>query len=519
MIKVKRALLSVSDKTGLADFAKGLHALGIEMLSTGGTAQSLRAAGLSVKDVSEYTGSAEILDGRVKTLHPKIYAGLLARRDDAGHLQQLEEGNILLIDLVVVNLYPFAKVIQKKNVSLDEAVENIDIGGPSLLRAAAKNYRSVAAVCNPQKYADILKELEHNSGLLSDAVLLNLAMEAFEHTAQYDQMIFSYFQSLMTGSDGFSSLPKELFLKYQKVQDLRYGENPHQAGAFYRNQGRDGGLPLIQQRHGKELSFNNLLDLNAALAVVNDFAQPAAVVIKHSNPTGVAVGDTLKSAFKDALSCDKISAFGGIIGLNQTVDRETAEAISASGFMESVVAPGYQETAFKILAKKKNLRIMQIKLDAFSVNKFDFKLVEGGLLLQEADRNLLNMNDVKIVTSRKLTKIQEESIQFGWKVVRHVRSNAVILVKGRKTVGIGCGQTSRIESTQAALQKAGKRAAGALMISDAFLPKVDNVTVAAKAGVKIIVQTGGSIVDEKVIRAAEKAKIVMMMTGVRHFKH
>lgn len=518
MIKVQRALISVSDKTGLIDFAKGLHELGVEILSTGGTAQMLKGAGLPVKEVAQYTGFPEILDGRVKTLHPAIHGGLLALREKKEHIDQLREHRIGLIDLVVVNLYPFARAVDKKNVSLEEALENIDIGGPSMLRSAAKNFKSVAVVCNPKRYKDVLTELQTNSGLLSDAVLRGLAVEAFGHTAQYDSVIYSFLNGRLKSGD-FAGLPKEIVLQMTKVQDLRYGENPHQKAAFYSTGKEQKGLARLKQLHGKELSFNNLLDVNAALGIVRDFEEPAAVIVKHNNPTGVAVDKTLVKAYAAAYACDSVSAFGGIVGLNRPVDEATARRIGQSGFMECLIAPGYEQAALKLLTKKKNLRIIELKPQHFADEHFDFKQVEGGMLLQDKDSLHVDPAALTVPTKIKPTKAQIASLLFGWKVVKHVRSNAIVLVKGQKTVGIGCGQTSRVESTLTAIRKAGKNAKGALMISDAFIPKTDNVTIAAKAGVKAIMQTGGSVADGDVVKAADKAKLAMVMTGVRHFKH
>ena len=518
MIKAKRALISVSDKKGLVPFAKGLQALGIEIISTGGTAKHLKDAGIPVQEVSDYTGFPEMLDGRVKTLHPKIHGGLLALRDRPEHMEQLRKNNIGTIDMVVVNLYPFESVIKKRNVPLDEAIENIDIGGPALLRSAAKNFKSVAVICNPDRYPDIIKELDTNSGLLSDTVLFNLAIETFQHTTHYDGIIASYLQRRLR-SEEFSSFPKEITLKFSKWQDLRYGENPHQAAAFYRDFDAAYGLADMKQLNGKELSFNNILDLNAAVESVKDFQEPAAVIIKHGNPTGVAEDKTLAKAFYAAWQCDTLSAFGGIIGLNRKVDGPTAKLIDQAGFMECVMADGFDREALKILSRKKNLRLMEINFHQFKKDKMDFKKVYGGLLLQDKDERQLKVEELKFITKRKPAKDEIESCLFGWKVIKNIKSNAVILVKDRRTIGIGCGQTSRIESIRIAIQKAGKNAKNAVLISDAFLPHIDNVQLSAKAGINVIVQTGGSVADPDVIKAAEKARIAMAMTGIRHFKH
>ena len=518
MIKVKKALISVSDKTGLVEFAKGLENFGIEILSTGGTANLLRNNSIKVKEVSDYTGFPEMLDGRVKTLHPKIHGGLLALRDNPEHMEQLKEHRIELIDMVVINLYPFDKVIQKKNVSLEEAIENIDIGGPSLLRSAAKNYKSVAVISNPGRYKEILKELDTNSGILSNAVLVNLAIEAFAHTSRYDTIIHQFLNERLKSGD-LSPLPRELVLRFSKIQDLRYGENPHQTAAFYRDEGSADGFARMKQLHGKELSFNNILDLNFAVDIVREFDLPAATVVKHNNPTGVAEDKVLAKAYTDAHSSDPVSAFGGIIGLNREVDAATAKLIAKSGFMECIVAPGYTKEAFSILSQKKNIRIIELLLNEIKGGGFDFKRVRGGLLLQDRDEKKISEADLKFVTKAKPNKAQIESLLFAWKVVKNVKSNAIVLVKGKKTVGIGCGQTSRVESAMTAIKKAGRDAKNSLLASDAFIPMTDTVKLAKKSGIKVIIQTGGSVADADVIKEANRAKIAMVMTGIRHFKH
>ncbi|HLD69739.1 MAG TPA: bifunctional phosphoribosylaminoimidazolecarboxamide formyltransferase/IMP cyclohydrolase [Candidatus Omnitrophota bacterium] len=518
MIKVKRALISVCDKAGLLDFARGLHSLNIEIISTGGTSKLLKSANIPVREVSDYTGFPEILDGRVKTLHPKIHGGLLALRDSAEHAGALKLHAIGLIDMVVVNLYPFERTIEKKNVSLEEAIENLDIGGPAMLRSGAKNFKSVAVVCNPKKYKDILNELNQNSGILSDTVLFNLAVEAFQLTSTYDRVIYNFLSSRLTSLE-FSNFPKEWTTRFLKVQDLRYGENPHQAAAFYRDREESTGLARMKQRHGKELSFNNFLDLNAALEVIKDFENPAAVIIKHTNPTGIAEDKTLIRAYKNAWDCDRQSAFGGIIGLNRIVDLATAKLISKSGFMECILAPGYKPEAFDLLSSKKNLRLLELDPSNVISARYDFKKIQGGLLAQEADQKKSDPAQWKVTTKVKLNKSQIPSLLFGWKAIKNIKSNAIILVKGKKTVGIGCGQPSRIDSTLTAIRKAGKNARGAFLVSEAFLPKVDNVQLAARAGIKVILQPGGSIADEDVIKEADRAKICMVTTGVRHFKH
>jgi phosphoribosylaminoimidazolecarboxamide formyltransferase/IMP cyclohydrolase len=520
MIKVKRALISVSDKKGLIPFAKGLAAQGVEIISTGGTARQLQKAGLAVREVSDYTGFPEMLEGRVKTLHPMIHGGLLALRDKEDHMDQVKQHGIGLIDLVVVNLYPFESVIQKKNVAFEEAIENIDIGGPSMLRSAAKNFKSVAVICNPDRYSDILEELDTNNGLLSDTVLFNLAVEAFEHTARYDAIVSGFLRRSLKGEgESFVRVPEAGSLKYTKLQDLRYGENPHQQAAFYQTGEERTGLAASKQLHGKELSFNNFLDLNAAIEGVKGFSQPAVCIIKHNNPTGVAEDKDLAKAYKSAWQCDTLSAFGGIIGLNRKMDAPTATLIVNSGFMECVVAPMFAKDALAVLKQKKNLRILKFDFKRSPENAFDLKQVYGGILLQEKDTRQITKKELRVVTKKKPTEKQLEAALFGWRVIRQVKSNAIILVQGSKTVGIGCGQTSRVESVKIAIRKAGKKAKGAVLVSDAFIPKTDNIALAAEAGVKMIIQTGGSIADDDVIAACDQAGIAMVMTGIRHFKH
>jgi len=518
MLKVKRVLMSVSDKTGLVEFAKGLHSFGVEIISTGGTAKLLQNANVPVKEVSDYTGFPEMLDGRVKTLHPAIHGGLLAIRDNPEHMKQVASQHIGLIDMVVINLYPFEKVSQKPNVHLEEAIENIDIGGPAMLRSASKNFKHVAVICNPEKYKTILQELQNNSGILPDRLLFGLAVEAFEHTARYDSIIHRFLENRMQGSD-LSALPKNLTLHFTKVQDLRYGENPHQAAAFYRDAGIATGLAKMKQLQGKELSYNNILDLNSAVGAIKDFADPAAVVIKHNNPAGLAEDKDLAKAYKAALACDPLSAFGGIIGLNRRVDVKTATLIVKSGFMECIIAPSYEASALALFKEKKNLRVIEFDFNDVKTNDFDFKKVKGGLLFQQEDDLKINASHTKIVTKIKPTRSQLESLLFAWKVVKIVKSNAIVLVKGRRVVGIGAGQTSRVGSVEIAIKKAGKNARGSVLASDAFFPKVDNIQLAAKAGIKAIIQSGGSIADEEVLREADRKKLVMVTTGVRHFKH
>ncbi|MBF0483896.1 MAG: bifunctional phosphoribosylaminoimidazolecarboxamide formyltransferase/IMP cyclohydrolase [Candidatus Omnitrophica bacterium] len=519
-MSIKRALISVSDKTGLVPFVQGLHEMGIEILSTGGTARELRSANIPVIEVSDYTGFPEMLSGRVKTLHPKIHGGLLALRDDAEHMKALADHGIGLIDLVVVNLYPFEQVIKDPKISLEHAIENIDIGGPSMLRSAAKNYRSVTVICNPERYDAVLTEMKNNNGAVSAATRFTLAQEVYARTATYDAAISAFLlKRIPEAKVAETSLPEKVSFSFEKVQDLRYGENPHQKAAFYKDQGPLNGLANLKQLHGKELSFNNIMDLNAAVDFIKEFSQPAAVIIKHNNPTGLAENAKLALAYKQALAVDTISAFGGIIGLNRPVDEATAKLIAKSGFMECVIAPSFSKTALVLLTQKKNVRLIEFDFKALKSGGYDLKKVYGGLLLQDKDELNIASKDLKIASKKKPTKAQIEAMLFGWKVVRGVKSNAIILVKGKRVVGIGCGQTSRVESVNIAIRKAGKDAKGSIMVSDAFLPKTDNVELAHKAGIKAIIQTGGSIADAEVIQAADKYKMVMVLTGARHFKH
>ena len=519
MVKIKRALISVSDKTGVLDLAKELNKFGAEIISTGGTAKLLRENNIPVKEVSEYTGFPEMLDGRVKTLHPKVHGGLLALRDNAEHMKTVKEHNIGLIDMVVVNLYPFEKTTQKPAVAIEEVIENIDIGGPSMLRSAAKNHRSVAVICNPERYAQVIEELRKNNGALPEKLLRDLGIEVFSRTSQYDRAIFEYLNKWNKGAapaaEGF---PSELILNFEKIRDLRYGENPHQQAAFYKEKGKSRGLINIKQLQGKELSFNNILDLNSAFELVREFAEPAAVIVKHNNPCGVAEDKTLEKAFLAAWASDKLSAFGGIVALNRKMDLKTAKAVAKSGFLECIIAPGFDAEALVLFKEKKNLRILES--DTLEpISEPDFKRVSGGLLLQDKDLATLDLNNLKVVTKKKPTKQEMESLIFGWKVAKHVKSNAIILTKGTKTVGIGAGQMSRVDSVMIAKKKSTVPTSGCCLASDAFFPKPDAISWAHKAGAKAIIQPGGSIADEEIIKACNKYKIAMVTTGLRHFRH
>lgn len=518
MVKVKRALISVSDKTGILDLASELNKFGVEILSTGGTAKLLRDNNIAVKEVSEYTGFPEMLDGRVKTLHPMIHAGLLALRDNSEHMKTLKEHNIGLIDMVVVNLYPFEKTTQKPDVTIEEAIENIDIGGPSMLRSAAKNHKSVAVICNPARYGVIIEELKNNKGCLSEELMRDLAIEVFGRTSQYDDKINSYLNSYFK-KESVVAFPKKLALNFEKVQDLRYGENPHQKAAFYSASGRIDGLAAAKQLWGKELSFNNILDLNAAVNIVKEFKDPAVVFLKHNNPCGVAENKDLLKAYRDAWSCDKLSAFGGILSVNRKIDLPLAKLIAKSGFLECVICPEFTPDALSLLKDKKNLRLLALPYLTKETAGLDFKKVNGGLLLQDVDSITLDEGNLKIVTKTKPTKKELESLIFAWKVAKHTKSNAIILVRGTKTVGIGAGQMSRVDSVFISTKKAGKLAKGSLLASDAFFPKEDAIQLAAKYKIKAIIQPGGSIADDKIIKAADKYKIAMVTTGIRHFRH
>ncbi|MCX5714824.1 MAG: bifunctional phosphoribosylaminoimidazolecarboxamide formyltransferase/IMP cyclohydrolase [Candidatus Omnitrophica bacterium] len=520
MVKIKRALISVSDKSGVLELAQVLNNFGVEIFSTGGTAKLFRENNIPVKEVSEYTGFPEMLDGRVKTLHPKIHGGLLALRDNPEHLQRLNEQGIGLIDMVVVNLYPFEKTVQKPNVTLEEAIENIDIGGPSMLRSAAKNHRSVAVICNPNRYAQVVDELKSNKGSLPESLLRDLAVEVFGRTSQYDGTIHKYLSSHIAGS-GLESqgFPRELSLAFTKVQDLRYGENPHQKAAFYREGNASRGLSTIKQLWGKELSFNNILDLNAAVNIVKEFVDPAVVFIKHNNPCGVSENKDVLKAYKDAWGCDKLSAFGGIVSVNRKIDLALVKLIAKSGFLECIICPEFSADALTLLKEKKNLRLLELPTLLERSQSLDYKKVSGGLLLQDEDALTLDEKTLKVVTKKKPSAKEMESLIFAWKVAKHVKSNAIILCRGTKTVGIGAGQMSRVDSVFISTKKSGKLAIGSVLASDAFFPKEDAIQLAAKYKIKAIIQPGGSIADEAIIKMADKHKIAMVFTGIRHFRH
>jgi len=510
----KRALLSVSDKTGLVELARGLKELGWDLISSGGTARALTGAGIPVTEVASVTGFPEMLDGRVKTLHPKIHGGILAKRIPE-HLRQLQEHGIEPFDLVVVNLYPFRETIARPGVTVEEAIENIDIGGPSMVRSAAKNHEAVAVVVDPASYQAVLDELRAN-GELSLATRRRLAAEAFAHTAAYDAAITAYFRRLTGEEEAF---PVNFVFTGEKVQDLRYGENPRQRAAFYR-------LPVVplnsvtgaRQLQGKELSYNNLMDLDAAWNLVCDFSETVVAVIKHTNPCGMARAETPAVAYRLAYAADPVSAFGGIVASNHLVDAEMAAEMQKI-FLEAVIAPGFTPEALDILKTKSNLRLLATGEGARQGSELQLRTVSGGFLVQEADKHLLDVENIKVVTGREPGAGEREDLFFAWRVVKHVKSNAIVVAKNGVTLGIGAGQMNRVGAARIALEQAGDRAQGAVLASDAFFPFADTVELAAKAGITAIIQPGGSIRDEDSIKAADAAGVAMIFTGIRHFRH
>ena len=519
MGKITRALISVSHKEGIIDFAKGLSKLNIEILSTGGTAKLLRDAGVPVKDVSEFTGFPEMLDGRVKTLHPKVHGGLLGRRNNPEHVKQMQQHGIQPIDLVVVNLYPFEQTVAKPGCTLEDAIENIDIGGPTMLRSAAKNYTDVAVVVSPRDYGRVLEEIQ-KTGEVSAKTRFELCRTVFLHTARYDSAISAWLDNQVP-EDEKTRFPNILTLQLEKVQNLRYGENPHQQGAFYREFGRkEPSVANARQLQGKEMSFNNFLDANSALELIKEYEGVAAVIVKHNNPCGVATGSSLAEAYRKARECDPVSAFGGVIAFNHLVDFETAKEITST-FVEVVIAPEFASDALDELKKKKDLRL----LDAGPAVKgrpegMDLKKIVGGLIYQ--DRDLGRIEDITkltVATKRKPTSEEYEALAFAWKVCKHVKSNAIVFAAKDRTIGIGAGQMSRLDSVRIAVMKAQSSLKGTVLASDAFFPFRDGLDEAAKAGITAVIQPGGSLKDEDVIKAAEDHGIAMIMTGMRHFRH
>jgi phosphoribosylaminoimidazolecarboxamide formyltransferase/IMP cyclohydrolase len=519
LVKIRRALISVSDKKNLTYLAKGLEKFGVEIVSTGGTETHLKKAGIKTTSISDFTDSPEILGGRVKTLHPKVFGAILAKRDDEKHKKEIALHNLKPLDMVVVNLYPFEQTIKKEHVASDEIIEQIDIGGVTLLRAAAKNHLWVAVVADPGSYEKIIQEMEENEGALCLSTRRSLSLEAFKHTASYDQIISNHFEKEIKKEEEF---PLFLNSSYQKVQNLRYGENPHQKAAFYKDLNFTGPSTASSELlSGKELSFNNINDLNATLGMIQDFEKPFAVVLKHTNPCGAACGNTLAQAYEDALASDPLSAFGCIIGLNRVVDLETAKKVHDTFFVECVIAPGYEPEALQLLRKKKNRRFLSCPelLESLKSNPLDLKIVNGGLLVQTSDQHQITENDLKVVTRAQPDPKQIESLVFAWRIVKWIKSNAIVLVQGEKTVGIGAGQMSRVDSVIISKRKAGQRSQGSVLASDAFFPMRDGVDEAAKAGVKAIIQPGGSKGDPEVIKAADEHNIPMVFTGMRHFRH
>jgi phosphoribosylaminoimidazolecarboxamide formyltransferase/IMP cyclohydrolase len=519
---IERALLSVTDKSGIVDFAKQLSQLGVELVSTGGTAKLLRDSGIPVKDISELTGFPEMLDGRVKTLHPKVHGGILHIRDNAAHRASVAEHGIKPIDMVVVNLYAFEKTAAKPGVEFQELIENIDIGGPSMIRSAAKNFRDVAIVTSPDDYAGIAEELS-SAGTLSLDTKWRLAKKAFATTAAYDSAIASTLEKIPSpnasktepGAPTQAILPANLRLNYTKKMDLRYGENPHQRAALYSEAGESAGVANCKQLQGKELSYNNIVDLQAAWDLAQEFDEIACVIIKHTNPSGTATGKTILEAYKKALEADPVSAFGGVIGINRPVDAEAAEEI-AKLFVEAIAAPSFDDAARAKFATKKNLRLVEV---APAKPGWALKHVSGGMLVQDSDNRPLTEADLKVVTSRKPTVEEMRAMLFAWKVCKHVKSNAIVYARDGQTVGVGAGQMSRVDSCKIGAMKAALPLKGTVVASDAFFPFPDGVEEVAKAGAVAVIQPGGSVRDQEVIDAANRLGLAMVFTGVRHFRH
>jgi phosphoribosylaminoimidazolecarboxamide formyltransferase/IMP cyclohydrolase len=518
MSKIQRAILSVTDKTGLEQFARQLHKMGVELISTGGTAKLLREAGIPVKDISELTGFPEMLDGRVKTLHPKVHGGILHIRDNPQHRTAVNQHGIQPIDMVVVNLYAFEKTASKPGVSFHELIENIDIGGPSMVRSAAKNFQDVAIVTSPEEYDAIAQEMQSSGGSLSLATKWRLAQKAFATTAAYDSAIASTLErvaspegKLELAEGGF---PETLRLSFRKAFDLRYGENPHQNAALY-SDGSSKGVANGSQLQGKELSYNNIVDLQAAWDLAQEFGGPVCAIIKHTNPCGTAVADTLAEAYRRALECDPVSAFGGVIGVNRPIDKETATEM-AKLFLEVIAAPKFDDAAREIFASKKNLRLVEV---APMDQKWVLKNVSGGILLQDNDMRPLSEDDLKVVSERKPTEDEMRDLLFAWKVCKHVKSNAILYARNGQTTGVGAGQMSRVDSARIGAVKSVLGIKGSVAASDAFFPFPDGVEVIGEAGATAIIQPGGSVRDQEVIDTANKLGLAMVLTGVRHFRH
>lgn len=513
---IRRALISVSDKTGIVEFSRELASQGVQIISTGGTFSLLQKEGIPVIGISDVTGFPEVLDGRVKTLHPAVHSGLLAVRDNVEHQNTMKELGLDYIDLVVVNLYPFKETIAKPDVSYEDAIENIDIGGPTMLRSAAKNHAFVTVVVDTADYATVIEELKAQGDTTLET-RKRLTAKVFRHTAAYDSLISDY----LTKQVG-ESLPETYTVTYEKVQDLRYGENPHQKAAFYSKPlAAAGNVTTAEQLHGKELSYNNISDANASLAILKEFDEPAVVAVKHMNPCGVGIGATIHEAYQKAYAADPTSIFGGIVAANRTIGADTAELLGGI-FLEIIIAPDFTPEALEILTKKKNIRLMKLgELSAAGERKSDWVVtsVDGGMLVQESDVHSVTEADLQFVTDRKPTAEELKQLLFGWKVVKHVKSNAILLAKDDMTIGVGAGQMNRVGAARIAIEQAGEAAKGAALASDAFFPMGDTVELAAKAGITAIIQPGGSIKDEESIAAANANNIAMVFTSVRHFKH
>ena len=526
---IKRALLSVSDKTGIVEFARALAQKGVDILSTGGTAKLLAENGINVTEVSDYTGHPEIMDGRVKTLHPKVHGGILARRgtDEA----VMSENNIDAIDMVVVNLYPFANTVAKEDCSLEDAIENIDIGGPTMVRAAAKNHKDVTIIVNAHDYDRVLAEMDANEDSLTYKTRFDLAIAAYEHTASYDGMIANYFGQMLPAHgeegeadfDNKKKFPRTFNSQFVKAQDLRYGENSHQDAAFYvEADPQEASVSTATQLQGKALSYNNIADTDAALECVKEFEEPACVIVKHANPCGVAIGESIIAAYESAYTTDPTSAFGGIIAFNRELDADTAEAIISRQFVEVIIAPSVSEGAAQILAAKPNVRVLSCGQWDTQTTGFDFKRVNGGLLIQDRDQGRVSDDELKVVTKRQPTEEEMRDLKFCWKVAKYVKSNAIVYVKNSMTIGVGAGQMSRVYSAKVAGIKAADEnleVAGSVMASDAFFPFRDGIDAAAEAGITAVIQPGGSMRDEEVIAAADEHGMAMVFTGMRHFRH
>lgn len=518
---IARALLSVTDKTGIVDFARELSRLGVELISTGGTARLLRDSGIRVQDISELTGFPEMLDGRVKTLHPKVHGGILHIRENAAHVAALQEHGIKPIDMVVVNLYAFEKTASTPGVRFEELIENIDIGGPSMVRSAGKNFRDVAIVTSPADYASILRELRENGGSLSLATKWRLARQAFATTAAYDAAIASVLEQLPDAYPplldlpaALTQLPPTVRVQMPRKMDLRYGENPHQRAALYSDP-QAGGVANCRQLQGKELSYNNIVDLQAAWDLAQEFEEPACAIIKHTNPSGVATGRTLAEAYERALATDPVSAFGGVVGVNRPVDAESAEAI-AKLFVEAIAAPSFQEAGLARFSGKKNLRLVEVPP---ARPGWAWKQVSGGMLVQDPDQRPLTAADLKVVSARRPADTEVRDLLFAWKVCKHVKSNAIVYARDAQTVGVGAGQMSRVDSCRLGAMKAVLPLSGTVVASDAFFPFPDGIEEVGRAGAVAVIQPGGSVRDQEVIAAADRLGLAMVFTGVRHFRH